>query len=234
MLLIARSDGLKVDDDFGLLRKKVPQDLLHGMGGFDARLKLFMELSGKIPILLAGVTGGGLSEGVDFEGKAMELAIIIGIPYQDEGERAWINNRRTSFFKMRTGDTETGKDLAYRQTALRKVAQTAGRVHRSMRDKGAIIFFDERLLGLKNCDTSGPSRYEILNADNTKHHWDIIQSRIFESLYIVIPPNFVADDATDLSKYIERVFKVPTSAEYRKPEIIDSEKMMMLLKRFYQ
>lgn len=234
MLLIARSDGMKVDDDFGLLRKKVPQTLFHGLGGFDARLKLFMELSGKIPILLAGVTGGGLSEGVDFEGKAMELAIIIGIPYQDEGERAWINKRRTAFFKMRTGNTETGKDLAFRQSALRRVAQTAGRVHRSMRDKGAIIFFDERLLGLKNTDMSGPSRYEILNAHNTRRHWDIIQSRIFESLHIVIPHNFAANEAVDLSKYIEGVFKKPTSVGYRNPEIIDSEKAMILLEHFYK
>jgi Rad3-related DNA helicase len=233
-LLIARSDGMKVDDDYGLLRKKVSRDVLLGMGEFDARLKLFMELSGKVPILLAGVTGGGLSEGVDFEGKAMELAIIIGIPYQDEGERAWLNNRRTSFFKMRTGDAETGKDLAYRQTAIRKVAQTAGRVHRSMQDKGVIIFFDERLLGLKNCDTSGPSRYEILNAINTRRHWDIVQSRIFESLYIVIPPDFATDDASDLSRYMERVFKSNTSIGNRIPEIIESDKMIMMLKRFYQ
>ena len=103
-----------------------------------------------------------------------------------------------------------------------------------MRDKGAIIFFDERLLGLKNTDMSGPNRYEILSATNTRRHWDIIQSRIFESLHIVIPKNFAINEAVDLSKYIDRVFKAPTSVGYRNPEIIDSEKAMVLIKHFYQ
>ena len=233
-LLVARSDGAKVNDDFEVLSEHLPSDALKGMSDFDARLKLFIELSGKLPVLLAGVTGGGLSEGVDFEGKAMELAIIIGVPYQDEGDRAWLNNRRTAFFKMRTGDTEIGKDLAYRQSAIRKVAQTAGRVHRGMKDKGAIILFDERLLGLKNCDIAGPGRYEILSASNTKRHWDIIQTRIFESLHVVIPPCFTDNEVTDISRYINRVFNSKESENYFIPPIIRFEQMKNLLMSFYQ
>jgi Rad3-related DNA helicase len=228
-LLIARSDGHTVDDDFDILRQKCPAQLLKGMGEFDARLKLYMELAGNVPILLAGVTGGGLGEGVDFRGHTMEMAIIVGIPYQDEGDNAWVNDRRTKFFKMRTGETEIGKDLAYRQSALRKIAQTAGRVHRTMKDKGVIIFFDERLLGLKNNGSSGFARYEVLSANNTKKHWEIMQTRIFEKLSVVIPSKFDKQEANDLSTYIERTFK----EKNLKPEIITSDHMIHSLMRFY-
>ena len=228
-LLIARSDGITVNDDFAVLSQKCPAHLLKGMGEFDARLKLYMELAGKEPILLAGVTGGGLGEGVDFKGNTMEMAIIVGIPYQDEGDISWLNDRRTKFFKMRTGETEIGKDLAYRQSALRKIAQTAGRVHRTMKDRGAIIFFDERLLGLKNMATSGFARYEILSAANTKKHWEIIQTRIFEKLSVVIPPKFDKQEGDDLSMYIDRVFKERSP----KPEIIALDLMIDSLTGFY-
>ncbi len=231
-LLIAISDdkaAAAVDDDFDILSQRCSADLFKGMSEFDARLKLYMELAGKVPILLAGVTGGGLGEGVDFKGNTMEMAIIVGIPYQDEGDNAWVNDRRTKFFKMRTGKTGFGKDLAYRQSALRKIAQTAGRVHRTMQDKGVIIFFDERLLGLKNNGPSGFARYEVLNAINTKKHWEIIQTRIFEKLSVVIPSKFDKQEANDLSTYIERTFKEKNP----KPEIITSDHMIHSLIRFY-
>ncbi len=212
-----------------VLSQKCPSTFIEGNGEFDARLKLYMELAGKVPILLAGVTGGGLGEGVDFKGNTMEMAIIVGIPYQDEGDISWLNDRRTKFFKMRTGKTEIGKDLAYRQSALRKIAQTAGRVHRTMKDKGVIIFFDERLLGLKNNGPSGFARYEILSAINTKKHWEIIQTRIFEKLSVVIPSKFDKQEANDLSTYIDRNFKEKNP----KPEIITSDHMIHSLIRFY-
>ena len=228
-LMVARSDKVKPDDDFSKLKNHIPLSLLKGMSEFDARLKLYMELAGKMPIVIAGVTGGGLGEGVDYRGKAMELAMIIGIPYQDEGDRSWLNQRRTAFFKMRTGKLEIGKDLAYRQSALRKVAQTAGRVHRTMKDKGSVIFFDERLLGIKNTASSGPGRYEVLSAPNTKRHWDIIQTRILERLQIVAPSDILDDEAKDLSKYVDRVFKSAGS----KPEMVDFNNMLNQLRTFY-
>ena len=117
----------------------------------------------------------------------------------------------------------------YRQSALRKISQTAGRVHRTMKDRGAIIFFDERLLGLKNNATSGFARYEILSVANTKKHWEIIQTRIFEKLSVVIPPKFDEQEADDLSMYIDRVFKERSP----KPEIITLDLMIDSLTGFY-
>jgi Rad3-related DNA helicase len=228
-LLIARSDRKPVNDDFEQLRSQVDQKALKGLGDFDARLQIYQELAGKIPAVLCGVTGGGFGEGVDFRGELMELAIIIGIPYEGAGDMDWLNNLRTSLFKMRRGDDEIGKDLAYRQSALRKVAQTAGRVHRTQDDRGAVIFFDERLLGVKNTGRLGAVTYEYLSPENSRRHWDIIQTRIRESLRVVIPPAMNDGDNHDAQAHIQRVFRnVPTP-----PEIIDFPAMLDMLSEFY-
>lgn len=228
-LLIARSDKVKVEDDFNSLKDQCEEELFKGLGDFDSRLKVFMELAGKVPIVLAGVSGGGLAEGVDFRGNLMEMAIIIGLPYQDEGDRKWINEKRTGFYKMKEGSLETGKDLAYRQSALRKTAQTAGRIHRTLSDKGVIVFFDERLLGIKNNAASGSSRYEILNTRNTGKHWDILQKRILESLEIVSPPEIIVRDSDDLYQHVKKVFR----DKIHKPGLIYADQCFDKIKNFY-
>lgn len=228
-LLIARSDNSPVNDDFNYLLNLIDKSSIKGMNNLDARLKIFKELAGKVPIVICGVTGGGLGEGVDFPGNLMELAIILGIPYEGESENNWLNDVRTSFFKMRSGDEEVGKDLAYRQNAIRKVAQTVGRIHRRMDDKGAIIFYDERLLGLKNTTDLGSTSYEYLNDYNSSRHWLIIQDNILKTLSIVHPPSLDNKKSKEINNHIQKVFDNLQVS----PNIIDYSEMLSQLKEFY-
>lgn len=228
--LVARSDRKIPEDDYSELKNMVSSELFSGLDDFDSRLVLFKEMAGKIPVVMAGVSGGGLAEGVDYKGEMMEVAIIIGIPYQDEGENKWLNDKRTGFFKMREGNIETGKDLAYRQSALRKIAQTAGRVHRTIHDKGIILFFDERLLGIKNNSPTGYSRYEILHPGNTFKHWTIIQERILERLCIIKPPEMEKSELIQLEGKIKRVF----ASSIYKPGFIEFDEFLESIKTFTQ
>jgi len=227
-LLVGRSDSQAVDDHFEDLRGRVAAEHLEGLGEFDARLRVFQEVAGDCPTVLCGVSGGGFGEGVDFRGNMMELAVIIGIPYEGEGDAGWLNNLRTALFKMRRGDEEVGKDLAYRQSAIRKIAQSAGRVHRGTTERGAIVMMDERLLGLKNTGDTKP--YEILSADNARGHWDILQERVFESLQIVIPPVSLDESLGDAEALVYRVFR----RDERLPKVIDFDQMMQSLEDFYR
>jgi Rad3-related DNA helicase len=202
--LVARTDDCNNQDDLDYLIQKEGLEIPDGLTEFDKRLFLFTNHSNTHPIILCGVTGGGLGEGVDFKSKLMELAIIIGIPYEGEDENAWLNGLRTSLFKMRTGSGELGKDLAYRQNAIRKMAQTAGRIHRTETDKGAIVFFDERLLGIKNTGIS-EMPYEYLNIENSRNHWEIIQDNIFSSLKIVPFPDRHESVSNEM-KHVTKVF----------------------------
>lgn len=88
--------------------------------------------------VLFAVTGGRVSEGVDFPGQDLELAVIVGLPYS-----------RPSFKKealIRYCDRRFGNgwEHAVKTPMVRKMRQTRGRLIRSETDRGAAVVLDSR------------------------------------------------------------------------------------------
>lgn len=86
------------------------------------------------------VMGGIFSEGIDLKNEALIGAIIVGtgLP-QISNEREILKN----YYDKRYGE---GFDYAFRYPGMNKVLQSAGRVIRTLEDKGVIVLLDERFL----------------------------------------------------------------------------------------
>jgi DNA excision repair protein ERCC-2 len=92
------------------------------------------------PKIVLAVQGGVYSEGIDYPGKMLIGAFVIGPPLpvfdvEQEGRRKYY-------------DTHYGKgfDYAYAYPATAKAVQAAGRVIRSENDQGVVILMDARFL----------------------------------------------------------------------------------------
>ncbi len=95
------------------------------------------SLSGSV---LFGVLSGSFSEGVDFPGNAINGVVIVGISLQQPtlDAKALIDYYEKKFHR--------GWDYAYIYPAVQKSLQAAGRCIRSERDRGVIVYLDERYL----------------------------------------------------------------------------------------
>ncbi|MBJ6723572.1 ATP-dependent DNA helicase [Geomesophilobacter sediminis] len=92
------------------------------------------------PAIAFGVQGGSFAEGVDYAGKMLIGAFVVGPPlptYDLEREEM----RR--YYQKRYG---AGFQYAYGIPAMAKAVQAAGRVIRSERDKGVVVLMDDRFL----------------------------------------------------------------------------------------
>ena len=89
--------------------------------------------------ILFAVTGGRISEGLDFPGRELELAIIVGIPYSRPSAKqdALIRYCQTRYGK--------GWDTAVKVPAVRKIRQAIGRLIRSEKDRGIAVILDRRV-----------------------------------------------------------------------------------------
>jgi DNA excision repair protein ERCC-2 len=92
------------------------------------------------PQLIFAVQGGVLAEGVDYLGRNILGAFIVGpgLP-QFDFEREYLRQ----YFERHYG---SGFDYAYTYPAMTKVIQSAGRVIRSETDRGLIVLMDRRFL----------------------------------------------------------------------------------------
>lgn len=90
--------------------------------------------------LLFAVQGGVFSEGVDYPGRMVIGAFIVGPPLPTFSlER----EKMRQYFEKNTG---AGFDYAYTFPAMAKAVQAAGRVIRSENDEGLIVLMDDRFL----------------------------------------------------------------------------------------
>lgn len=160
-----------------------------------SRIELFEEIGRHPghPVVLLSITGGRFGEGVDFPGHMMDTAVILGVPFPGFGAERAVSDIKIGYYYFLTGDPILSECFAYRYEAIRKVAQTAGRVHRRKEDQGVIIFIDERMLGIKHVyDADGEPDYE-----DRKQSLDeanaILQSQILEKRKIVLPTDVVED-----------------------------------------
>jgi len=87
---------------------------------------------------LLGVMGGSFSEGIDLPGDELRAVVVVGLPLArpDLETKAAIDHYERLFRR--------GWDYAYTFPAFNKTLQTAGRCIRTERDRGVIVFLDER------------------------------------------------------------------------------------------
>ncbi len=86
-----------------------------------------------------GVQGGRTSEGVDFPGNQMNSVIIIGVPYAEPTPRV---KAQIAYYDKRF--PMMGREYGYVLPAMKKASQCAGRPIRTLDDKAAIVFLDNR------------------------------------------------------------------------------------------
>ncbi|NLU46249.1 MAG: ATP-dependent DNA helicase [Euryarchaeota archaeon] len=99
------------------------------------------------------VFGGRISEGMDFPGREMELAILIGIPFPKPTAK---QKAVTRYHEYRFGD---GWEYASRVPAQRKMRQSIGRLIRSEDDRGVAVILDRRvqtMAELKSTSSADP------------------------------------------------------------------------------
>jgi len=94
------------------------------------------------PLLVLGVQGGSLAEGVDYPGDQLIGVVVVGpaLPNCDEAREVL---RR---YYERAYDPRLGYDYAYTYPAMAKVVQAAGRVIRTDQDRGLIVLMDARFV----------------------------------------------------------------------------------------
>ncbi|MDE6433604.1 MAG: ATP-dependent DNA helicase [Lachnospiraceae bacterium] len=126
------------------------------------------------PVLGFCILGGIFSEGIDLVGECLIGAAVIGT-----GLPMVCNEReiQQSFFENREGN---GFEYAYLYPGMNKVQQAAGRVVRTMEDKGVILLLDDRFVTKQVVDTF-PAEwedYQVVRLDTVeqalRRFWDSV------------------------------------------------------------
>jgi len=94
--------------------------------------------------VLFAITGGRISEGLDFPDKDMEMAVLIGIPYPKPTAKQEALRR---YYDMRFGN---GWEHSSKIPAMRKMRQAIGRLIRSEKDRGVAVILDRRVFNLED------------------------------------------------------------------------------------
>ena len=110
----------------------------------DTRLNdLYNARDGGIKVVLAGVFGGRLSEGVDYSVNILDAVICVGIPIAPQSVS---QEALRDYIETKHG---RGKGWKYGaiQPAVNSVMQGMGRAIRKVEDRAFILLLDNRLLG---------------------------------------------------------------------------------------
>ena len=102
--------------------------------------------------VMHAIAGGRISEGLDFPGSEMELAIIAGVPYPKPTAK---QRALQHFCEIRFGK---GWEHAVQAPTCRKLEQAIGRLIRSETDRGAAVVLDKRMVHFK----------EVIEAEKTE------------------------------------------------------------------
>jgi DNA excision repair protein ERCC-2 len=108
----------------------------------------------KTGAVLFAVAAGSFGEGIDLPGDELKGVIIVGLPLSrpDIETKSLIN-----YYDDRFG---RGWDYGYIFPAMKRVVQGAGRCIRSEKDKGVIVFLDERY-SMSNYMRCFPKDYNV-------------------------------------------------------------------------
>jgi len=131
-----------VDD--GLVQK-LSRDVVYEQRGMSQPdlMNVFESFKTSNGGVLFCVTGGRISEGLDFPDKALELVILIGIPYPKPTAKLRAMRR---YYDIRFGD---GMRFTSTIPTVRKMRQAIGRLIRSETDRGVAVIMDRRVSGLR-------------------------------------------------------------------------------------
>lgn len=112
------------------------------------------------------VMGGVFSEGIDLTQDRLIGAVIVGTGLPQ------ICNERELFRNYYDEKNQSGFDHAYLYSGMNKVLQSAGRVIRTMKDKGAILLLDERFLNnqYKILFPREWEQYHVVNCESMKDY----------------------------------------------------------------
>ena len=89
--------------------------------------------------ILFAVTGGRVSEGVDFPSRDLEVAVIVGLPYP---RPSFKKEALIRYFDRRFGN---GWESVVKTPMVRKMRQARGRLIRSEKDRGVAVILDSRV-----------------------------------------------------------------------------------------
>jgi DNA excision repair protein ERCC-2 len=96
--------------------------------------------------VLLGVQQGRNSEGQDFPGAQANAVVVVGVPYAIKGPKVKAQiEYYNKIYRGWWGRYPLGEYYAYFLPAYRSLNQAAGRAHRSLSDKAAIIFLERRV-----------------------------------------------------------------------------------------
>ncbi len=129
----------------------------------DRMVGMFKAMAKADGAVLLGVMGGRNSEGQDYTGDEMNGVILVGLPYARPTPRV---EAQVRYFESKFPGK--GRYYGYYLPAHRKLAQAAGRVHRSAEERGVIMILDYRALW-KNVRRDLPAwMTEAMRAVNVK------------------------------------------------------------------
>jgi DNA excision repair protein ERCC-2 len=135
-------------DVFFESRKMDQADLMEAVRDFKAS-------SGRA--VMHAIAGGRVSEGLDFPGSEMEVAVVAGIPYPKPTAK---QRALQHFCELRFGD---GWAHAVHAPTSRKLQQAIGRLIRSETDRGVAVVLDKRVVHFR--DTIDARRSDDLVED---------------------------------------------------------------------
>lgn len=96
--------------------------------------------------ILLGVQQGRNSEGQDFPGEEANAVVVIGIPYAIKSPKIEAQIRYyNKIYDKKWLRYSIGEYYGYFLPAYRALNQAAGRAHRKMSDKAAIVFLERRV-----------------------------------------------------------------------------------------
>jgi len=114
--------------------------LEHTQFGKDEK-KLILEKFKKFKnAVLLAVIGGSFSEGIDLPGDLLNGIIVVGLPLSKPD---LYTQELIKYYDAKFGN---GWDYGYVMPAMNKCFQSAGRCIRTEKDRGVIVFLDERFI----------------------------------------------------------------------------------------
>jgi len=126
------------------------------------RLKDEMRAHSVDGAVLLAIMGGSFSEGIDLPGDLLNGVIVLGLPL----ERPSLSSQALiDYYEKRFA---RGRDYGYNFPAMIKVMQAAGRCIRSEKDRGVIVFADERFTW-KNYRNIFPKSWEFVVTRNPEN-----------------------------------------------------------------
>ena len=120
--------------------------------------------------LMHAIAGGRASEGMDFPGSEMELAIIAGIPYPKPTAK---QRALQHFCELKFGN---GWEHAVRAPTARKLEQAIGRLIRSETDRGAAVILDRRAVQFQDVVRSRKTKNPVEDISDFFEHMPVAES----------------------------------------------------------